>query len=410
MLVLATLCALLVVNLGLHEPYEAIRETLVGLSWWDAAFALTVEAWINDGLMALFFLVVGIEIKREVVDGELSDPRSAALPIVAALGGMAAPAAIYALVNAGGGASEGWGVPMATDIAFTLGLLALLGSRVPASLKVLVSALAIADDLGAILVIAVFYSEGVPLPALGVAGAVLLLMLAMARARVYARWPYLALGTALWAAVFASGLHATLAGVLTALAIPTRPPADPRGVAAQASVVLDAQGEGGVGERAFEVLREAVGRLRAPGDHLQHALEGWTAYLVLPLFAFFNTGIAVLGAPFDPLAPAPLGVILGLTLGKPLGILLASGLAVRAGLARLPEGVRWPQLAGAASLAGIGFTMSIFIAGEAFEGPALAAAKLAVLIASALSAALGLAILLLTGRAATPETEMEAGR
>ena len=237
-LVLATIAALIVVNSPLHHAYEAVREGVLSVGWNGALFSLTVEEWVNDGAMTLFFLLVGIEIKREVVSGELSDPRRAALPIAAALGGMAVPAAIFYAVNAGGPGAGGWGVPMATDIAFTLGLLALLGSRVPTSLRVFVSALAIADDLGAIVIIALFYSEGISWEPLGLAAAILAAMAALNRGRVYALWPYLVLGLLLWAAVFAGGLHATLAGVLTALAIPSQRPAAVHGVAAQTTHLM----------------------------------------------------------------------------------------------------------------------------------------------------------------------------
>ena len=342
-LVLATLAALAVANLGGHDLYERLREASLGLTFGEAAFA-PLEVWINDGLMALFFLIVGVEIKREVVSGELSSPRDAALPVIGALGGMAVPAGIYAALNWGEPTMGGWGVPMATDIAFTLGLMALLGRRVPAALKVFVSALAIADDLGAILVIALFYAEGFDAGAALGAGAVLLAMLALNRWRVYALAPYLIGGVALWACVFASGLHATLASVLTAVMIPSRPKANPEGVAAQTVAVLHAETRtgGGIGDRALAVVGEALGRLREPGTHLQHRLEGWTNYLVLPLFAFFNTGIPIVGSSFSPTAPESLGVMAGLVLGKPLGIVaaaLARG-AARRGAACLSE-IAW---------------------------------------------------------------------
>ena len=321
---------------------------------------------------------------------------------------MAVPAAVFLAVNWGQPTAHGWGVPMATDIAFTLGLMALLGRRVPGTLKVFVSALAIADDLGAILVIAVFYSEGFDLGAALGALAVSAAMLALNRGRVYALAPYLILGVALWALILASGLHATLAGVLTAALIPSRPAANPVGVAAQTTAVLhaetrpDAEGaqDRDIGDRALGVLGEALGRLREPGVHLQHALEGWTNYLVLPLFAFANTGILVVGSSFSLAAPETLGVVLGLALGKPLGIVGACWIAVRLGLARLSSEVSWVQMIGAGSLAGVGFTMSIFIATAAFEGAQLEAVKLAVLLASAASASIGMLIL---HRAGGPE-------
>ncbi|PRY95757.1 sodium/proton antiporter (NhaA family) [Hasllibacter halocynthiae] len=400
-LVLATVAALAVVNLGLHAPYEHLRDSVLSLGWNDARFALTLEEWVNDGLMTIFFLIVGIEIKREVVAGELSDPSRAALPIVAALGGMAVPAAIFALINLGEPSAAGWGIPMATDIAFTLGLLALLGDRVPPSLKVFVSALAIADDLGAILVIAAFYSEGIAWGPLGVAAGIVVFMAGLSWGRVYALWPYLTLGILLWAAIHAGGLHATLAGVLTALAIPSRRPAAVHGVAAQTAALMRREAEAaepgeGFAHHTVERLGEILGRLREPGERLKHGLENWTNFGILPLFAFFNTGLLLTGGAFDPLAPVSLGIILGLVIGKPVGICLAVWLALRTGVATKARDVGWRHFVGAGCLCGIGFTMSIFIAGAAFEGPILEGAKLSVLVASVLSAAIGMTILRLT--------------
>ncbi|WP_281825843.1 Na+/H+ antiporter NhaA [Jannaschia rubra] len=397
-LIVATLAALAVVNLGWHEGYERLRQSVVSLGWNDAIFALSVEQWVNDGLMTVFFLIVGIEIKREVVAGELSNPSRAALPIAAALGGMIVPALIYAAINLGQNTVHGWGVPMATDIAFTLGLLALLGRRVPASLRVLVSALAIADDLGAILVIAVFYSSGIAFGPLVVAAAILAAMVGLNRARVYALWPYVLLGLLLWAAVFAGGLHATLAGVLTALAIPSRKPAAVHGVAAQTAELMRAEAERaetgeGFANQSVERLTEIVDRLREPGVHLQKTLENWTSFLILPLFAFFNTGILLAGSGFAPFSAPSLGVILGLVVGKPVGICLAAFVVLRAGWATKSDEVTWRHLIGAGCLAGIGFTMSIFIADAAFDGPALDGVKIGVLLASTVSAAIGLGIL-----------------
>lgn len=402
-LVSATLLALVVANLGFHDAYEHLRETQFALSFGDARFGLSLEAWINDGLMALFFLLVGIEIKREIVAGELSDPRRAALPIVAAIGGMAAPALIYTAFNYGGPAAQGWGVPMATDIAFTLGIMALLGDRVPTSLKVFVSALAIADDLGAILVIALFYGEGFNLGSFVVAAAVFALMLALNAGRIYSRTPYLVLGAILWVFVHESGLHATLAGVLTAAAIPSRRAANVQGVAAQTAALFSREitdADEPVGEGTLRRLQNAIERLREPGYHLQNALEGWSNFLILPLFAFFNTGILVLGSGFTPVAPETMGVILGLVIGKPLGIALSVYVAVTLGIARLSSEISWTQVIGAGFLAGVGFTMSIFIASSAFSGEELEAVKLATLIASAIAATIGAGILIAAGRRA----------
>ncbi|WP_166434061.1 Na+/H+ antiporter NhaA [Roseovarius spongiae] len=407
LLVLATLAALIVANSGLHGVYERLRLTTFALELGDGRFGLTVEQWINDCLMTIFFLIVGIEIKREVVSGELSDLSSAMLPIIGALGGMAAPALIYAAFNFGGAGAHGWGVPMATDIAFTLGLMALLGRRVPNSLKVFVAALAIADDLGAIVVIAMFYGHGLNVaPMLG-ALACIALMALMGRARVYALAPYLVLGIVLWAFTHASGIHATMAGVVTAMLIPARRPAKVEEVAAQATVIADAvepddePRRENIAEYAVLALENAINRLREPGHHLQHALENWTNFLILPLFAFFNTGILLAGSHFSPLAPESVGVILGLLIGKPLGIVGACWLAVRLGWAQLSSEINWRQFIGAGCLAGVGFTMSIFIASAAFEGPQLASVKLAVLLGSVTSAIVGASLLAHAGAATT---------
>lgn len=404
-LVLATLAALLVANLGGHAEYEHIRETPLGLSFGERSFVLPLEAWINDGLMALFFLLVGIEIKREIIDGELSDLSRAALPVFGALGGMIAPALIFAALNWGKETIVGWGVPMATDIAFTLGLMALLGSRVSTSLKVFVSALAIADDLGAILVIAVFFGQGINVHALIYAAFILAAMIALNKGRVYSRTPYLLLGIGLWFFVHESGLHATLAGVLTAFAIPSRRKGDIDGVSAQTRAIFDAElrkmsanTEFTIGSSTLKMLNSATDRLRDPGFHLQHAMESWSSFLILPLFAFFNTGILLCGSSFQFDAPETLGVMMGLVIGKPLGIMVACGLATALGLAKLSPDLRWSQMLGASCLAGVGFTMSIFIGSAAFSGDQLAAVKLAVLIGSLLSAVLGVAILYVSGR------------
>ncbi|WP_324753330.1 Na+/H+ antiporter NhaA [Roseovarius sp. Pro17] len=400
LLVLATLAALIVANSGLHDFYEKLRLTIFAIEFGDARFGLSVEAWINDGLMTIFFLIVGIEIKRELVSGELSDLSSAMLPIVGAIGGMVAPALIYTAFNTGGPAAHGWGVPMATDIAFTLGLMALLGKRVPNSLRVFVAALAIADDLGAIVVIALFYGHGLyAMPMLGALGCIVAMAM-LGRVRVYALLPYLILGLILWMFIHASGLHATLAGVLTAMLIPARQPANVKEVAAQATAIADAvEPERGlarenIAEYGVNAIETAITRLREPGHHLQHALENWTNFLILPLFAFFNTGVLLAGSNFTPLAPEALGVMLGLVIGKPLGIGIACWAAIRLGWAQLSSEINWQHFVGAGFLAGVGFTMSIFIATAAFEGTQLGAIKLAILLGSVASAIIGMTILI----------------
>lgn len=398
-LILATIGALLMVNLGFEAAYEHLRDLTIAIDIGESTFALSTLAWVNDGLMAVFFLLVGIEIKRELVDGELSDLSKASLPLLGAIGGMAAPALIYLAFNWGQPSAHGWGVPMATDIAFTLGVLALLGDRVPPALKVFITALAIADDLGAILVIAVFYSEGIDATPLVIAGGVLAIMLVMNKVKIYARAPYLILGLVLWFFVHESGLHATLSGVLTAAAIPSRRSGNIAGAAAQTSALFDRElraaktPQATVSSRSLHLLQQALDRLREPGYHLQHALEGWSNFLILPLFAFFNTGIVFYGKSFDVTTPEVLGVMAGLIIGKPLGIVLICWLAVKAGIARLPSSITWRHMIGGGCLAGIGFTMSIFIAAAAFDGEALNPVKLAVLIASVIAATIGALIL-----------------
>lgn len=395
-LLVATIAALLVVNLGFAEPYEHLRETIAGLRFGDWLFEMPLEMWVNDGLMSLFFLIVGIEIKREILDGELSTPAKAALPLFGAIGGMLVPAAIYLAFNHGLPTANGFGVPMATDIAFTLGIMALLGSRVPTSLKVFVSALAIADDLGAILVIALFYSHGFDLHAFLVAGAILAVMFGLNFSRVYARTPYMILAVFLWYFIHESGLHATLTGVLTAIAIPSRPAAHTEGAALQVQRIFDYErARESSTARATSIFRlqAIVDRLRDPGFHLQHALERWSNFLILPVFAFFNTGIVLSGADFSVRHPEVAGTMLGLLLGKPLGILLTVYLAVRLGWARVSSEVNWTQILGAATLCGIGFTMSIFIASAAFDAEHIQSVKLAVLLSSVIAAVLGVLLL-----------------
>jgi NhaA family Na+:H+ antiporter len=398
-LVLATFTALIITNVGYEATYERLRDLPISIGIGDATFALSAQAWVNDGLMAIFFLLIGIEIKRELVDGELSDLSKASLPMLGAIGGMAAPALIYLAFNWGLSTAHGWGVPMATDIAFTLGIMALLGDRVPSALKVLIAAIAIVDDLGAIIVIALFYSEGIDSTPLLIAGGIFAAMLVMNKVKIYSRAPYLILGVVLWYYVHDSGLHATFAGVLTAAAIPSRRTGNIAGAAAQTSALFDRElnkaetPEATVSSRSLHLLQQALDRLREPGYHVQHALEGWSNFLILPLFAFFNTGIVLYGGPFDVTAPEISGVMTGLIVGKPLGIVLVCWLAVKLGIADLPRGVTWRHMIGGGCLAGIGFTMSIFIAGAAFEDEALAAVKLAVLIASFIAATMGALIL-----------------
>jgi len=364
LLMAATLAALAWANSPFAASYQALLETKLGVVAGDWRLVKPSLLWINDGLMAIFFFYVGLEIKREVVAGELSSPRKAALSIVAALGGMLVPAALYRWFNDGTPTADGWGVPMATDIAFTLGVLAVLGSRAPAPLKIFVTALAIVDDLAAVVVIAVFYTDKIDATSLALSLGLWLAVLVAGRMGMRALWMFFVPGVAVWLTGLLSGVHATIAGVLMALAIP-----------------IDADGE--------------------PLTSLEHALHPWVSFAILPVFALANAGVPLAGGEGSPFSqPATLGIFAGLVVGKPLGIAFFCWIAVRLGLATLPSGVGWRDLVGAGCLCGIGFTMSLFIASLAFDDRNLSDAKLAILIASAASAGLGAAVLAARSRVA----------
>jgi NhaA family Na+:H+ antiporter len=368
LLILCTLVSLAIANSPWSAPY---------LGFWQHYVAgLSIEHWINDALMAVFFLLVGLELKRELVSGELSDLRNAMLPVVAAAGGIAAPALIHFVLNGGTPTQAGVGIPMATDIAFALGVLALLGKRVPASLKVFLTALAVMDDLGAIIVIAVFYTAELSVAFLAAALATFgALWLLKRRLRVMALWPYLLGGALMWFLMLQSGVHATIAGVLLAFAIPD-----------------------------FEHQDDAA----SPSHRLEHALHTPVALLILPVFALANTAI-VIGAGWagQLLSANSLGILLGLVLGKPVGILLFSFAAVAAGVCRLPLDLAWRHVLGAGLLGGIGFTMSIFITNLAFVGQTdiITASKMAILLASLVAGALGFAWLKLMGAPLPTDTD-----
>ncbi|WP_109830555.1 Na+/H+ antiporter NhaA [Reichenbachiella versicolor] len=402
-LILATLAALIMVNVGFEEVYEHWRHLKSGLTFGESSLILPLEIWINDFLMAIFFLMIGLEIKKEVLDGELSDMKRAAMPVIGAIGGMLVPSLLYAVFNVSVPESaNGWGIPMATDIAFTLGLMALLGSRVPISLKIFISALAVADDLGAIIVIALFYGHGFHLmPFIG-ALAVIATMAILNNRKVFSLYIYLGLGLLLWFLIFESGLHATLAGVITAILIPTRGRADLPLIARQTAIIFDREvnksnGEGDqnghISHGSLNVLKSAVDRLREPSDYLLHSLEKVVNFFILPLFAFFNTGIALTHAQIDFTSASSLGIIVGLVIGKPLGIVGACWVASKAKIAQLSGEINWSLLFGAACLAGVGFTMSIVVASSAFHGAMLTSSKVSILVASTISALLGLFIL-----------------
>lgn len=403
-LLACTAVALVWANSPAAASYHHLWETEVGLGAADLAITLSLHAWVNDGLMAVFFFLVGLEIKREVLVGELSSRRNAALPVAAALGGMVLPALLYAVVNGRGPAASGWGIPMATDIAFALGILALLGDRVPSSLRVFLAALAIADDLGAVLVIALFYTNTIDWMALGAALGVLLFLLAVNRAGIHRPALYLGLGVVLWFLMLRSGIHATIAGVLLALVVPARTRISEDEFLRQAHASLaafhaaDAPGTTVLSSRghqeALHELERATEAVQAPLQRLEHSLHGVVAFFVMPVFALANAGVPLTDISSALASPIVAGIALGLLLGKPLGITVASWLAVRSGAAELPEGVSWRHVHGAAWLGGIGFTMSLFIAGLAFtDAAALDRAKVGILGASVVAGLVGFVLL-----------------
>lgn len=397
LLVACACAALIVANSGWSDGYHRLLGAVVGVSAGGYGLSLTVHQWINDGLMAVFFLLVGLEIKREVLAGELASPRGAALPIAAAIGGMIVPASIYFVATGGGVESRGWAIPMATDIAFALGVLALVAPRAPNGLKVFLAALAIVDDMGAVIVIAMFYTGAIAWGALAIAGIILLMLVALNAMGVRSLMPYLLLGLGLWFFVHESGVHATIAGVLVALAIPTRTRINATEFSATARGLLDHFDRTETGDllvltskgqqEAIVGLERASEEVTAPLLRLEHALHGFTAYLVIPLFAFANAGVSLSGGSGGTVT---LAVILGLAIGKPLGITTAALAAVRLGVASLPEGVNWTALHGCAWLGGIGFTMSLFIASLAFGATTLLdSAKVGILSGSLLAAVVG---------------------
>jgi NhaA family Na+:H+ antiporter len=362
-LLAAALLALIVANTPLRETYERLLAMPMEIGLAPFGLSKPLLHWINDGLMAVFFFLVGLEIKREALRGALSSRRSAALPAFAAVGGMVVPALIYVAVNWDNQtALRGWAIPAATDIAFAVGMLALLGSRVPPTLKVFLLALAIIDDLGAILIIAFFYTSDLSLSALALASSGIVVLALLNRMNVLHVWPYLVVGGFVWLCVLKSGVHATLAGVATALAVP---------------------------------LTGAKSSEEGPLEDLEHSLSPWVSFLILPIFAFANAGVSLDGVSAAAIfSPIPLGIILGLLIGKPLGIYGCALVAIRTGFGQMPAGASNAQLFGTAVLGGIGFTMSLFIGMLAFPEPqASADVRLGVLTASFASAIAGYIVL-----------------
>ena len=410
LLLAATLIALIWANSPWAAAYTHLWETELAITLGGGGQTHSLRDWINDGLMALFFFVVGLEIKREILVGELSSRRGAALPIVAALGGMVVPASLFLLLNGGGEGAEGWAIPMATDIAFAVGILAALGDRVPLAGRVFLTALAIIDDIGAVLVIALVYTGGIEWRPLVIVAALLVTLLVANRAGIQHPAVYGVLGLGVWLAVFDSGIHATIAGVLVALTIPVRTRVHPGELVREGRRLLDAleatqPGSGPVlanpaQQQVIHELANYADGAEPPLQRLEHSLNPWVAYLIVPLFALANAGVPlpanIAGTVGNPIF---LGVVAGLVIGKPVGIVLATWLAVRLGLADLPAGVNWRQVTGLGALGGIGFTMSLFITGLAFGAGELAdAAKLGILAASIVAATLGWLILASGGR------------
>ena len=401
LLLLATVLAVVLTNTGFGPGFVAFWERPIGLFVGDWEFELSLLKWINDGLLTVFFLVVGLEIKREFTVGSLANPKAAALPIAAALGGMVVPALLYVSIVPNTWAM-GWGVPIATDTAFAIALMAILGQRVPVELRVFLTAAAIVDDIGAIAVVAVFYSNELHLAWMGGALVVILLLFFLNYASIYNTVPYLMLGLVLWFCVHEAGIHATLAGVILAAFIPTRQPPNYRALLAQADGILNQEARHG-GEQfrlgpSIPVLRaiDAIhDRMESPADRMLRTVAPRSSYLVLPIFALANAGVVMsldFGQEHNLLM---LAIFVGLVVGKPIGYVGFAWLAVRASLARKPAAYDWPQMWGAGALGGIGFTMSLFIAGQSFAAPEdFAAAKIAVFAASIVACVIGMTLLL----------------
>jgi NhaA family Na+:H+ antiporter len=401
LLLLATLAAIALTNSAVGPAFQGIWHALAGLEFGEASYRMSLLYWINDGLLAIFFLVVGLEVKREFTTGRLANRRAAALPIAAAVGGLAVPAALYLAVIPDGPWMPGAGVPTPTDTAFAVALIVMLGRRVPIELRIFLTAAAIVDDIGAIAIVAFAYSGELQFTWLAIAAAITTVLWLLNRWSVYRPLPYVLLGIALWAAIHAGGVHATLAGVILALLIPTRPPPNLTTLVAQAQAVIASEnrpGESllrhGPSVPALRMLDSIHDRLESPADRVLRTIEPWSSYFVLPVFALANAGFALDAGVFDGRAELGLAIALGLVLGKPIGFLLASLFAVHFLKAVKPAAYSWMQLVGAGALAGIGFTMSLFIATRAFpDAGDFAAAKVAVLGASALSAVIGVIIL-----------------
>lgn len=411
LLLLCTIAALLWVNSPFAASYEHLWEIPVSVGWGSWTLEKALHVWINDGLMVIFFLLVGLEIKREILVGELSSMKHAALPVMAAVGGMLFPALIYSMLNRGTAGAGGWAVPMATDIAFALSIMSLLGKRVPLGLKVFLTAFAIVDDIGAVLVIALFYHAGINVIALVAAGVILLALVVANAIGIRHLLVYTLLGIALWLAFLASGLHTTIAGILLAMTIPARVRGDAGEFLEQGRVFLDTFEKEGpaIGlymneqqQSSIQALETAAQQSLTPLQRMEHGLNPWVSYLIVPLFALANAGVPFKDGFFSSVVSlVSLGVMIGLIVGKQMGIMLFAWLAIKLGWAELPEGTSWLHLYGASWLGGVGFTMALFIAGLAFGDNEVMfnQARSGILMATLVAGLIGWAILMRCGSA-----------
>jgi NhaA family Na+:H+ antiporter len=402
LLLLATVLAVLATNSPLSAKFEELWRMPFGLQWGALAFSMPLLEWINDGLLTIFFLVVGLEIKREFTVGRLATRRAAGLPLAAAAGGMLLPALIYLAVVPSGPLAHGWAIPTTTDTAFAVAIIAMLGSRVPVELRIFLTAAVVIDDLVAIAIVALFYSAGLDPYYAGAAAVATALLVILNRSGIYRPLPYAVVGVILWGCLHFAGVHATLAGVIVAIVTPTRPPGNLAALMAQAEAVfrheLQASRERvlrhGPSEPALHALDQIHDRIESPASKLLRSVEPWSSYVVLPLFALANAGFAWSAGIIGEHERLIAAIVLGLVVGKPAGMVLVAAIAVRMGLAVKPDIYTWRQMLGAGALAGIGFTMSLFIAGRAFPDEAdFAAAKIGIFLASLLAGAAGIAIL-----------------
>lgn len=405
----ATVIALLFANTGLGDFYNTLRDIPLGFEAGSFSLKKPLLLWVNDGLMAIFFFMIGLEIKRELMVGELDTPRKAALPLIAAVGGMVVPVALYVILNNNPMASHGWGIPMATDIAFSLAILKLLGNRVPVGLKVFLAAFAIIDDLGAVHVIALFYSSSINWMMLVWAAIPLTLLVLMNFRKIFSKYLHLACGIIIWYFFLKSGIHPTIAGVMLAFTVPLRQKTDVRTFTRKMGEIADeirkkddpqtplltsAQME------QMDDMEEWTEKVQSPLQHLEHVLQGWVAYFIMPVFAFFNAGVAFIAGSQPDFRL--IGILAAsLYLGKTIGITLFSFAGLRIGFASLPEGVSFRQILGTAMLAGVGFTMSMFIATLAFSGTdtLIDSSKIGILAGSLLSGIAGYIVLRYSKRA-----------